>query len=83
MVHDDLQVRLERIEALLTRLTEQAPVREFYTVEQAAERLGLAAWTVRNRCRLGKILAEKDRSGQWIIHCGEVERLENNRHRID
>ena len=34
------------------------------------------------RCRLGDILAEKDRSGQWIIHCEEVERLENNRHRV-
>lgn len=79
---DELQVRLERIEALLTRLVEQAPLREFYTVEQAAERLGLASWTVRNRCRLGDILAEKDRGGQWIIHCDEIERIENNRHRI-
>ena len=79
----EINERLGRIEALLSQLVDKPPMREFYTVDQAAERLGLAAWTVRNRCRLGDILAEKDRSGQWVIHCDELERLENNRHRID
>ena len=79
---DDVQLRFDRIEMLLLRLVDSAPAREFYTVEQAAERLGLACWTVRNRCRLGEILAEKDRSGKWIIHCDEIDRLENNRHRM-
>ena len=80
---EELASRLDRIERLLTSLLNEQPHREFCTVQQAATRLGLASWTVRNRCRLGEILAEKDRGGQWLIHQSEIDRLENNRHRLN
>ena len=80
---NDVESRLERIEELLSTLVATTSKRrEFFTVEQAAMRLGLAPWTVRNRCRIGEILAEKDKGLQWLIHIAEIERLENNRHRL-
>ena len=32
---------------------------------------------------IAKILAEKDRSGQWLIHRSEIERIEDNGYRLD
>ena len=78
-----IEQRLGRIEVMLERLLLQRQMREYYSVDQAAERLGLACWTVRNRCRVGEIDAQKDGSGQWLIPHAEIERLENNGYRLN
>ncbi len=73
--------RLDRIEATLRLLVGQRPARDYYTAAQAAELLGLAEFTVREWCRLGRIKAEKRKSGrgahyQWVISRAELQRYE-------
>lgn len=45
-----LAERLDRIEALLARLLQQRTVKEWYAIAEAAEILGKAEFTVRDRC---------------------------------
>ena len=73
--------RMDKIEAALRLLTNLQPERDFYTTAQAAELLGLAEFTVREWCRLGRIKAEKRKSGrgahyQWVIGRAELRRYE-------
>lgn len=73
--------RLDRIEAALRVLVSQRVDRDYYTTAQAAEHLGLAEFTVREWCRLGRVKAEKRKSGrgahyQWVIGRGELARYE-------
>src|SRR5689334_19198785 len=62
-----LAERLDRIEQAQTLTIEK----ESYTVEEAAKRLGLSAWTVRQRCNKGQMEAKKvpgkGRQGEWRI----------------
>jgi excisionase family DNA binding protein len=78
---DNLRDRLERIEGKLDQLLETQLVRDYYTTAQAAAYLGLAEFTVREWCRLGRLRAEKRRSGrgahyQWVISRAELLRYE-------
>ncbi len=78
-----VEERLERIEAMLTLLVERQTVREWYTTEQVAELVGRSEWTVREWCRLGRIHAEKRRSGRgahpaWIISHEELQRFQRD-----
>ncbi len=73
--------RLSNIESLLLVLVERQQVREWYEVEQFAVLVGKAPFTVREWCRLGRLKAEKRRSGrgahpQWVISHAERERYE-------
>jgi hypothetical protein len=75
-----LRAILER----LTRLEKQVSVstaKENYTVEEAAERLGRAKWTVRQWCNLGQARANRirgsGRKGEWRIAHDELGRLHN------
>jgi Helix-turn-helix domain len=72
--------RLDRIEATLATLVERQTVKDCYTTEEAAKLLGLAEFTVRNYCRLGRIRGEKKGSGRgkfcaWVIPHTELERV--------
>jgi len=56
-------------------------VREHYCIGAAAAYLGKAEFTVREWCRLGRINAEKRRSGrgrstEWVISHAELLRIE-------
>ena len=69
---NELIQRLERIETQLELLLNQHQVQEWYDTSTIAEILGKAPWTVREWCRLGRIFAEKRRSGrgsskEWMI----------------
>lgn len=71
--------RLDRIEAALAALARRQAVKEYYEVEEAAVLLGLAPFTVRNYCRLGRLRGEKKGSGRgkyqaWAISHAEIER---------
>lgn len=72
--------RLERIETMLTTLIEREVAREWYSVEEFARDVGLAEFTVREHCRLGRLKAEKKRSGRgahaaWAISHDELIRF--------
>jgi len=76
-----VEERLERIEAMLAVLVERQTVREWYTTEQVAQLVGKSEFTVREWCRLGRIHAEKRRSGRgahpaWIISHEELQRFQ-------
>ena len=72
--------RLERIEAAMDRLVRERTIKENYSVAEVAEIVGRAEFTVREWCRLGRILAKKracgrGNAGEWMISHEELERL--------
>jgi hypothetical protein len=78
---DALDRRLDKFEALLGQLVRQRTVKDWYDVEEAAQLLGKAEFTVREWCRLGRIRAQKRRSGRgafpaWVIAHEEVLRYQ-------
>lgn len=85
---DDLSEKLDRIQADLTRLTEQiasapppAPPKRSYSPDEAAELFQRKPDTVRAWCRTGQINASKrtvSRKGAgfpWVISSDEIERF--------
>lgn len=86
----DIATRLNRIEtvlasfhAMLTRLLERETARDWYTTEQFANLVDLAEFTVREHCRLGRLNAEKRRSGRgaycsWTISHEELKRYQQH-----
>ena len=78
-----VEERLEKIECLLVVLVERQQVREWYTTEEFAKAVGKAEFTIREYCRLGRLNAEKRRSGrgaypQWVLSHAELERYRRN-----
>jgi hypothetical protein len=73
--------RLNRIEAMLSTLVERQPVREWYSTEQFAKLVGRSEFTIREYCRLGRLKAEKRRSGRgahpaWVLSQEELQRYQ-------
>lgn len=75
---------LEDIVQRLHRMEERqalSVVKESYTVEEAAERLERAEWTVRQWCNKGQAKATKirgrGRKGEWRISHDELVPLQN------
>jgi hypothetical protein len=78
----EINNRLEAIEAALEALVNRPVVKEYYSVAEIAGLLGKAAFTVREWCRLGRVHAEKRRTGRgnsrdWMISHEELERIRN------
>lgn len=74
--------RLERIEQLLDELLQQRMVKEVYSTGEVAKLLDRAEWTVRNWCRMGRVMAEKigfgrGKSEEWRISHSELLRIQN------
>jgi hypothetical protein len=77
----DVHERLENIENMLAVMLRGQQLRDNYTVEQFAERVGRDSFTVREWCRLGRIRAAKKGSGRgryqsWVINHDELLRYE-------
>ena len=77
-----VEERLGRIEALLRDLVARPQAREWYSVEEFARAVGKAPFTVREWCRLGRVHAEKKKSGrgvasEWIVSHAELTRIRN------
>jgi len=87
---ETLAILLERIEQVLERLaklesavistSEPRSPQAWYSPAAAAKALGLAEFTVRNYCRLGRIRGTKRLSGRgrfraWTISHEELERV--------
>lgn len=71
--------RLASLEAKLAELVREHPGRAWYAVDEFAELVGKAAFTVREWCRHGRIRAEKQEGGRgshsaWVISRGELDR---------
>ena len=80
--NDELLSRLTKIETLLASLVEQRTIKEWYTTAEVATILSKAEFTVREWCRLGRVHAEKKKSGrgvasEWIVSHGELTRVRN------
>lgn len=78
---DTLTQRLDRMEKMLETLLNQHTIKEWYSTEEAAQILGRDAFTVREWCRLGRVSAEKKRSGRgkyqaWVISHAELRRIQ-------
>lgn len=76
-----VEERLERIESMLTSFVEHQALRDWYSTDQAAQFLGKAEFTVREWARLGRIRAEKRKSGRgayasWAISHAELMRYQ-------
>ena len=76
-----LKMQLDRIEGLLAALVARRQPQAWYSVEEFAVLVGKAPFTVRQWCRLGRILARKKASGRgahasWSISHEEVERFQ-------
>ena len=86
----DIASRLDHIEnvlasfqAMLETLVERQTEREWYSTEQFARVVGLAEFTVREHCRLGRLHAKKRRSGRgpfpaWAISHQELQRYQQH-----
>jgi len=80
--NDELLARLTKIETLLASLVEQRTIKEWYSTAEVASILGKAEFTVREWCRLGRVHAEKKKSGrgvasEWIVSHAELSRVRN------
>jgi hypothetical protein len=80
--NDEFLARLVAIETLLATLIAQRTVKEWYSTAEVAGILGKAEFTVREWCRLGRIRAEKKKSGrgpasEWNISHAELTRVRN------
>ena len=82
MSEEELSQRLQRIESMLSALLEREQTKEFYSTREVAALLGKAEFTVREWCRLGRVLAEKRPCGrgvskEWMISHDELQRIQN------
>ncbi len=78
-----VEERLEKIESLLVSLVEREQVREWYTTAEFAAATGKAEFTIREYCRLQRLIASKRQSGrgahpQWVLSHSELERFRRN-----
>jgi hypothetical protein len=72
----DLQPVLDRLDKL-TAYVLQPSEKQSYTVEEVADRTGLAPWTIRQACNKQLISAEKVNE-KWRITHSELVRVQNN-----
>ncbi|MEQ8853634.1 helix-turn-helix domain-containing protein [Gimesia sp.] len=74
-----IERQLTEVRSLLQRSHQQSIVKEFYTVKEAAEKVGLAPWTIRQACNKGRISDAKKhpRSGDWRIPHQSITQIQN------
>lgn len=80
---DELQQMVTEQSQLLKALLEREMVKEFYTVDQFANLVSKAPFTVREWARLGRVRGEKRKSGrgahsEWVFAHGEYVRYQRD-----
>lgn len=81
---DGIERHLEAIEDQISKSAqEEAPVREYYSVQEFAELVGRKEYTVREWCRFSRINAEKCDTGHgdtknWKIPADELQRYRDH-----
>lgn len=78
-----LETRLMRVEEQLDELLSLHLMKDYYSTAEVAKLLNKAEFTVREWCRLGRVLAEKRACGrgqsqEWIIGKAELERIRSH-----
>lgn len=73
---DDILKKLEHLEAMVATLIDRATVRECYSTTEFAHLVGKAEFSVREWCRLGRIHAEKRRSGRAAFRAWAIKHEE-------
>jgi hypothetical protein len=73
--------RLDRIESLLARLVEKQAIKDWYDIAEFARLVGKAEFTAREWARLGRIHAQKRKSGRgafasWVVSHQELLRYQ-------
>jgi hypothetical protein len=76
-----IEVALAAFQGMLASFVERESGHGWYTTGQFAKAVGLAEFTVREHCRLGRLNAEKQKSGRgphcaWIISRQELLRYQ-------
>jgi len=79
----NIEAILNPIQQMLIVLVERQMVKEYYSVEEFAARVGRECYTVREYCRLGRLKADKKQSGRgkyplWVISHAELLRYEKS-----
>lgn len=79
---NQLNDRLDRMEAALDCLLRGKTVKEWYSTAEVAELVGKAEYTVREWCRHGRINASKKAyargaHSEWLIAHAELVRFQN------
>lgn len=79
----NLDERLDKIEALLEGLVQRQTNKEFYEVEEFAQLVGKACFTVREWARLGRVNGQKRGSGRgahaaWVFSHSELLRYQRD-----
>ena len=79
MSQDEIATIVDRLDRIERLILDQKAIREWYTTEEFAEAVGKAEFTCREWCRLGRIQAEKRRSGRgkhqaWVVSHDELLR---------
>lgn len=81
---NEILFRIRRLEeALGEHLKQQAPSKDFYSVEEFGKLVALAPYTVREHCRLSRLRAEKAACGrgnipEWRIPHAELVRYRSH-----
>jgi hypothetical protein len=76
-----IEETLQEIRAMVRMLVERQTVKNWYTTEEFARLVGKAEFTVREWCRLGRVKAEKRKSGRgafpaWVLSHQELLRYQ-------
>ncbi|WP_240911044.1 hypothetical protein [Paludisphaera soli] len=71
--------RLERIEQKLDMILQRETIKDWYSTGEFGRLIGKAEFTVREHCRLGRLEAQKRRSGRgahpaWVLSHQELLR---------
>jgi len=80
-MNEELQARLERVEAMLVMLVERQTIKDFYEIEEFAKLVSKSCFTCREWCRHGRIRADKKLSGRgaytrWVVPHAELLRYQ-------
>jgi hypothetical protein len=81
MFGEEVNAILERLERIERLIVEQKSVKEWYATEEFARLVGKAEFTCREWARLGRIHAEKRKSGRgahasWVVSHSELLRYQ-------
>lgn len=81
MSQEEVVAILDRLELIERLIVDQRTIKDWYTTEEFARLVGKAEFTCREWCRLGRIGAQKRRSGRgkhcsWAIGHAELLRYQ-------
>jgi hypothetical protein len=82
-IFEQLDSVIEKVDDVREELGQNKTTKEWYSPKEVAQLFGKAPFTVREWCRLGRIIARKRPTGrgdadEWEISNDEVERYRNH-----